>query len=198
MSGKTAGTLLFAAAVIGTGGAALAALPALAGTAAVAGGAAATAGAIGTAGTIAGLSAGTLATIGTLGSVGMSVLSGIQGKEAADFERAQIETQQRQEDVKASEDRARRERGLSDILSSQRAIFGARGISLGSGVAQTAASESISEANREGSISALNTATGKSSLALSSGQLAKEGRAAVTGGIVRGATLLSSSSKRGI
>ena len=191
MSGKSAGTLLFAAAVVGTGGAALAAVPALAGTAAVAGGAAATAGAIGTGGAIAGLTAGTLATIGTLGSVGMSVLSGIQGKEAADFERAQIETQQRQEDVKASQDRARRERSLSDILSSQRAIFGARGVSLGSGVASTAESASVSESNREGSIAALNTATNKSSLALSSSQLAKEGRAAVTGGLVRSASLLS-------
>ena len=154
MSGNTAGTLLMAAAVIGTGGAALAALPAVAGAAAAGG---AVSGAL-----VAGSS--TLATLGTVGTIGSQLFSGFQGQQAAEFERSQIEQQQRQEDVKASEDRAGRERKLSDILSSQRAIFGARGVSLSSGVATTAASASISEANRESSISALNTATAKSSL----------------------------------
>lgn len=190
MSGDsgTLTTLLMAAAVVGTGGAALAAVPALAGTAAVAGGAAATAGAIGTGATIAGMSAGTLATIGALGFTG---LSAVQSSQAAKFEKAQIKQQMKQEEVNVAQQKLETETRLADTLSTQRAMFGARGVSLSSGTPVTAATASRSEANRQLANQTFGGQLTQSSLQLQSGQKTRESRAAITRGLASGASLLS-------
>lgn len=190
---NTLGTLLAGAALVGT-----------AGSAALGAGIATGAqGAVGAVGptlvpTLFGATASTLSAIGTVGAVGSVALAGFEGQRAAQFEQAQIATQRRSVEVEEARRRAQRERELSDILSSQQAIFGARGVALGSGVPETAARESISAATREQSISALNTAGQLSALTRSSQQLALEGRAAVTGGLTQAGTLLSDATRRGI
>lgn len=182
MSGnnQALGTLLMAAAVIGTGGAALAALPAV-GAAAAAGSA--------TAAALVGASS-TLATIGTIGAVGSSVFSGMQASEAAKFERAQIKQQMKQEEVNVAQQKLDTEQRLADTLATQRALFGARGVSLSSGTPVTAASSSISEANRQLANQTFGGELTQGSLRLQSGQKKLESRAAITRGITQGVSLL--------
>ena len=165
-------TLLIAGAVIGTGGAALAAAPALAGTAFAA-------------------SAGTLSTIGTVASVGL-VGAGVQAQRRASQEaKVQIEEQREQERTAFALQEEQRERELAGILSSQTAMFGARGISLGSGAPQVAAEQSMSAATRESRSGSLGLQFRDSGLSSSARAESQRSRAAITGGVTQGISLLT-------
>lgn len=185
--GNTATTLLTAAAIVGTGGAALGAmLPA-----------SVAAGGFGSIATGLATHGATLGTIGALSGAGLQVLGGMQESQAAKFEKAQYEQQIQREKTRAAVERADRERRLTEILSSQRAAFASRGISLTSGVAQTAAQASTGAATREQAISSMNTVFKQGQLASSAAQKSREARVAVTGGIMKAGQSLLTFSKSG-
>lgn len=172
-------SLLLGAAVIGTGGAALAAAPAVAG-------------AMGGIGAFATANAGLLATVGALGSAGGMVMQGFQQKEALELERQQILAQNEREKTQYAVEKADREARLSDILSTQTAVFGSRGLMLGTGGTQRAQEVSVGESNKEQAISNLNRKTNERQLLFKADQKKREGRSAVISGFTNaGRSLLS-------
>jgi hypothetical protein len=180
-------TLLMGAAVIGTGGAALGAI-----APAALGGAAATATTAAVPGFFA-ANAGIFSAIGGVASAGLNIMQGAAAQDAAEFERQQILERNEQEKVQYAIDNADRERKLADILSTQTAIFGARGLALGTGVSGRANEVSQSEGNRGDAISSLDRATSQRQLITSASQKRKEGKAAFTTGVgTAGKSLLSS------
>lgn len=185
--GNTLQTLLIAAAVVGTGGAALAAVAPLTFAAGAAAAGFSTVAAATT----------TFSALAGVASAGMSIVGGIQSGQAAKFEQRQIQEQQQMVTVQAATDRAQRELKLNQILSSQTAMFAARGVMLGSGSPVTAAQDSIGQANSEQNIADLNNASREVQLSDSSKQKALEARAAQTGGFIKGATSLLTSAQSG-
>lgn len=180
MSGDNAlQTLLIGAVVIGTGGAALGALaPAMAGGFFAA-------------------NAGILAATGAIAGAGMSVLSGFQQQDALEFERSQILERNERDKVQFAVENARRESELSDILSTQTAVFGSRGIMLGTGLTKRAREISVGEGNRATAISSLNAATNERQLLSKASQKRIEGKSAVVSGFVSAGQSLFSSAKSG-
>ena len=187
-------TLLMGAAVIGTGGAALGALGvgATAATAATATSAAVAA----TPGFFA-ANAGIFSAISGIASAGLNVMQGNATKQAAEFERKQILERNDREKLQYAIDNANREARLADILSTQTAVFGSRGVAAGSGVALTAKNVSVGEANAEAAISQVNASSGSRQLLSAASQKKLEGRTAQIGGYASAGKSLISSFKTG-
>lgn len=192
MSGDQAlTTLLIGAAVVGTGGAALGVLaPTLLG------GAAATATTAATSGFFA-ANLGTFAAIGAFGSAGLSILQGNQQAQALKFEKQQLQEQKDREKVQAAIDKADREARLSDILSSQTAMFATRGIMLGSGVAERAEEVSVGASNREDSLGEFNSLFRQRQLTNAADQKTLEAKAARTNGYINAGRTLFSAAQSG-
>ena len=164
-------TLLVAAAVVGTGGAALAAVPAVAaGTGAFATGLVA--------------ASGTLATVGTVATLGLTAQAALTGREAAQQRKVDIEEQANQERTSLAKQRRSREESITSILSSQQAIFGARGIALGSGVSQTAAQQSTGQFTRESATASLGGQFRQTGFRNAAAGESLKARSAITGGAV--------------
>lgn len=188
------GTLLMGASVVGTGGAALGALGvgATAATAATATSAAVAA----TPGWFA-ANAGIFSAISGVASAGMNIVSGAASKQAAEFERQQILQRNDREKLQYAIDNANREARLADILSTQTAVFGSRGVAAGSGVALTAKNVSVGEANTEAAVSDFNANSNNRQLLSAATQKKLEGRTAMTGGYAKAGKSLLSSFKEG-
>jgi len=167
--GNTLTTLLTGAAIVGTGGAALAPTLGLTAT-----------------------TASTLSTIGVVAGSSLAVVGGLQASKGIEFEEKQYKEQIDREKVSASIESEQREKRLRRVLSSQRALFASRGIALGSGVSQTAAQVSTSEATREYRVASLGSGYRMRQSAYGAQQKAIESRTAVTGGLARGAQSLLS------
>lgn len=172
-------TLLLGAVVVGTGGAALGAIaPALAGGFFAA-------------------NAGIFAATTAVASAGTSVLGGVQQQEALEFEREQVLERNEREKVQFAVENARRESELSDILSTQTASFGSRGIMLGTGLTKRAREISVSEGNRASALSKINASANEQQLLSKASQKRLEGQMAVQKGVVSGAKSLFSSARSG-
>lgn len=197
-SGQILEYSLMAAAVIGTGGAAIGAIA----PAAFAGGTAAVAATADTAAVAAvpgffAANASIFSGIAGLASAGMQVGSGIMAGQAAKFEQQQIETEQQMQETQAATDRAQRELKLNQILSSQTALYAARGVALGSGSSLTEAQNSISQANSDQNVAGLNSSLKEQQLSDTSSQKALEAQSAQTGGFARAGISLLSTAKSG-
>lgn len=186
------GTLLAGAAIVGTGGAALGALaPTLAG------GAAATATAAAVPGFFA-ANAGIFSAVSGIASAGMNLMQGATAKRAADFERQQIIEQGKREKTQYAIEAADREMRLNDILSTQSAAFGSRGIMLGTGVSETARRTSIGEANRGTSVAEFNRNLNQRQIVSMASQKKLEGQNAFYSGVGNATTSLISLARSGV
>lgn len=180
-------TLLMGAMVVGTGGSAIGAIAPTA-----FGGAAATATAAATPGFFA-ANSGIFSALSGIAGAGMQFLQGEAAADAAEIERQQILERNEQEKVDYAIENAEREKRLSDILSTQTAVFGSRGIAAGSGVAIRAAEVSNSEGNKGAAISDLNQKVSSRQLMTSASQKRLEGRSArISGSINAGKSLFNS------
>lgn len=182
------GTLLMGASVIGTGGAALGALGV--------GATAATATAAATPGFFA-ANAGIFSAVSGISSAGLNLMQGQTQKDALEFERQQILERNDREKLQYAIDNANREQRLADILSTQTAVFGARGVAAGSGVALTAKNVSVGEANTEAAIGSVNASSNSRQLLSAASQKKIEGRTAQIGGYASAGKSLISSFKEG-
>ena len=127
-------------------------------------------------------------------STGVAVVGAIKqgeaSKRAASLERQQIEQRGQREELAAAEAEADRKRRLGATLSTQRALFSSRGISLGSGTVQQIQREDILEAERESRIAGDNLDLSRSQDLLSKQQAKQRGDAGFAGAIVKGSTSL--------
>jgi len=178
---QTLTTLLMAGAVIGTGGAALAAAPSVAAGTSV----------LGSFGTTLAASAGTLSTIGTVSSIGLIGVGTMAGIRAAEEAKIQLQEQQEQEKTAFALENEQREKDLRSILSSADAAFSSRGVSLGSGTPLLVGQTSTSEFNRESRIASLGQQFSQSGLSSSIRAKSSEATASAVRGVTQGVSLLN-------
>jgi hypothetical protein len=143
-----------------------------------------------------GANAATLATVGTVGSIlsGVSTAASVFGQISGGGQQAaiakaqaqQYELAAKQEELRGREQADNIRRSLQSSLASQRAIFGARGISLNSGTPRILSAESSNAASRDIDTARFNA--GQSAFALRSqgAQARIEGKAAKMGGYMGG------------
>lgn len=140
----------------------------------------------GTAGTAAAATGGimsTLSTIGTIGSIAGTIMSGVQQKNAADFEAKQIEMNAEMERLRSKQEEANRQTRLNSILAQQMAMTAGRGIQVGSGSDLAISDFSEEEKQREDRIAAADLAYSQSMAKSRASQSRIRGKSALMGSL---------------
>lgn len=132
--------------------------------------------------------------IGTLLALtaGSKVVAGISQSRSAKEQASQFRLQAEAERTQAAVESEERQRELRRVLASQRAIFGGSGVSLSSGTPLTLAAESTAEAGRQERRAGVFSQARAGLLSSQASQSRSQGKGALLGGFLGGASSLLS------
>ncbi len=138
----------------------------------------------------------TLSTAATVISAGSSILGGLQARNAARGEAAQIKQQVEIEKTRAAQEESNRQARLTQILGEGLVMSAGRGGTLGSGSDLAITDFSVEEARREGAIASLDSRFRRDQLRMQASQARKSGTASLISGLSNAASTVGTYAER--
>lgn len=141
---------------------------------------------------------GTLAIVSTLVSTGLQVAGGIQANQQAKAQAKQIDLQRQANRTQAAVEENNRQEKLLRLMASQKAIFGASGLSMNSGSFTAIQNTTVGDTANQTGQAELSTTINDNQLLSQKQQTLAGGKAALIGGIAGGVGTIAGAAGSGV